>query len=159
VLCFPSRAAFAVSRRTLVASLTAFTLAQLAATAAYAAVPVKTIKAWRDNAPEMLEVTVLSIRKNVETILDNTMQSGGSVTRGDITLVAKIDAVHRTRSDLTVGDEIVIKYRFQRYEPIAPPDGNYGVLLNAEEKATVYLKQVTAKTYELACPVRCLVKR
>lgn len=124
----------------------------------HAAVPTKVIKAWQDNAPEMLEVTALSIRKTSKTMPYNNLQSGGSVTTGDITLTAKIDQVYRTGSNLKSGDEIIIKYKFRWYAPISPPDGNYGIILNSGEKATAYLKQMRGTTYELACQVGCLVR-
>jgi hypothetical protein len=157
--CFSSCALLVGSRRMFVKALVAVALAQLATGPTHAAVPAKVIKAWQDNAPEMLEVTVLSISKTSETSPSDIMGSGGSVTTGDISLTAKIDQVHRTASNLKPGDEIIIKYKFRRYTPIPPPDGNYGVILNSGEKATAYLKQVGGTAYELACDTGCLISR
>jgi len=93
-----------------------------------AAVPASVIKGWRDSAPESVDVTVLSADKN-SAVRPYDAVAGGLVTITNVTLHAKIDVVHRSASKLAPGAEIVVKYLVQHYDPVAPPDGNYGIVL------------------------------
>jgi hypothetical protein len=122
-----------------------------------AAVPANVIKGWQDNAPESLDITVQSVEKN-STARTHDAVPGGSVTTTDVTLHAKIDAVRRSASNLTPGTEIVVRYVVQHYDPVAPPDGNYGVVLSPQDRATAYLKKASDGTFELNCVFGCLVK-
>ena len=122
-----------------------------------AAVPTNVIKGWQDNAPESVDITVQSVEKN-STARAYDAVPGGSITTTDVTLHAKIDVVRRSASNLTPGAEIVVRYVVQHYDPVAPPDGNYGIVLSPQDHATAYLKKVGDGTFELNCVFGCLIK-
>ncbi len=123
----------------------------------YAAVPANVIKGWQDSAPEFVDITVLSVDKN-SAVRPYAAVAGGSVTVTTMTLRAKIDVVHRSASNLTEGAEIVVKYLVQHYDPVAPPDGNYGIVLGPQDRATAYLKKSDENVFNLNCIVGCLIK-
>jgi hypothetical protein len=122
-----------------------------------AAVPMNVIKGWQDNAPESLDITVLSADQTSAVRPYNAIP-GGSVTTTNVTLRAKVDVVRRTASNLATEAEIVVQYVVQHYEPVAPPDGNYGTILGAKDRATAYLKNSHDNVFDLSCIVGCLVK-
>ena len=122
-----------------------------------AAVPANIIKGWQDGAPEALDITVLSVDKSA-SVRPYAAVPGVSVTTTNVTLRAKINVVHRTSSNLVPGAEIVVKYVVQHFDPVAPPDGNYGIILNPQDRATAYLKTSGDNTFDLSCVVGCLVK-
>jgi hypothetical protein len=122
-----------------------------------AAVPANVIKAWQDNAPESVDITVQSVEKTSRARIYDAVP-GGSVTTTNVTLRAKIDVVRRSASNLTPGTEIVVRYVVQHYDPAAPPDGNYGIILSPQDSATAYLKKASDGTFELDCVFGCLVK-
>ena len=123
-----------------------------------AAVPANVIKGWQDSAPEVLDITIISADKN-SSVRPYDAVAGGSVITTNVTLHAKIDVVHRSASNLTQGAEIVVKYLVQRYDPVAPPDGNYGIFLGPQARATAYLKKSSEENvFDLSCIVGCLVK-
>jgi hypothetical protein len=123
----------------------------------HAAVPGNVIKGWQDSAPEFVDVTVLSADKN-SSVRPYAAVAGGSVTITNMILHAKIDVVHRSASKLTPGTEIVVKYLVQHYDPVAPPDGNYGIVLGPQDRATAYLKKSGENVFDLSCIVGCLIK-
>jgi len=124
----------------------------------WAAVPANIIKGWQDSAPEAIDITVLAVDKNA-SVRPYSAVPGGTVTTTNVTLRARIDAVHRTTSNLVPGAEIVVKYVVEHYEPVPPPDGNYGTLLDPQDRATAYLKKSGDQTFDLSCVFGCLVKR
>jgi hypothetical protein len=136
-------------------------LASLAAVAApatvWAAVPTKVIRGWQNSAPEALEISVVSVAESAPETRAMNGTPGGVVTKISVTLVAKVDAVHKSATDLRPGAVIVIKYIVQRSKPLVP-DGDYGVMLDKGERARAYLKPAGDKTFELAGPVGCLEK-
>jgi hypothetical protein len=148
-----------LARSTLTALLLSGTVATLFTneTLVRAAVPANVIKGWQDNAPESMDITVQSVEKSSTARAYNAVP-GGSVTTIDVTLHAKIDVVRRSASDLTPGKEIVVRYVVQHYDPVAPPDGNYGIILSPQDHATAYLKKVSDGSFELNCIFGCLVK-
>jgi hypothetical protein len=122
----------------------------------WAAVPITTIQRWQEAAPEVVGITVLSVDQVSRTLPYHNLRPDGSVTTIDFTLKARVDIVHRTISGLAPGSTIAIQYSARRYEPISPPDGNYGTILQIDGKAKAYLKKRADDTYELSCDVGCL---
>jgi hypothetical protein len=126
--------------------------------AIWAAVPMAVIKSWQDRAPEAVEITVLTANKKSMTRPYNAMRPGGSQTTTYVTLTATVDVVYRTASNLTPGSVILVRYVIQRYKPIPPPDGDYGIILDRQDRAMAYLKKSGESIFDLACDVGCLVK-
>jgi hypothetical protein len=122
----------------------------------WAAVPISTIQRWREAAPDVVGITVLSVDQVSSTRPYVELRPEGAVTTFKLTVNAKIDVVHRTASELVPGATIVIQYSARRYKPVSPPDGNYGVILDMGQKAKAYVKKKAENAYELACDVGCL---
>jgi hypothetical protein len=139
----------------------AICLASLAAVAApatiWAAVPTNVIRGWQNNAPEALEIAVMSVAKGTPETRAMNGTPGGVVTKTSVTLVARVDVVHRSASNLQPGAVIVVKYIVQRSKPRVP-DGDYGLMLNNGERARAYLKPAGDRAFELAGAVGCLEK-
>jgi len=142
-------------------AIVAICLASLAAiaapTAIWAAVPINVIKGWQNSEPEALEITVQSVTQGAPETRPMTGTPDGVVTRTGVTLVAKVDAVHRSASNLQPGAVIVVKFIVQRSNPRVP-DGNIGVVLSKGERARAFLKPTGDKTFGLAGAVGCLEK-
>ena len=123
-----------------------------AAGSIWAAVPLSTVRSWRDSAPEAVNVTALSIDQNSQT---RPSGDGGSVTTTLVALTARVDVIHRTVSGLVPGAVIVVRYSLSVQRPPVPGI-QQDIVLNIGEKAVAYLKQANEKTYILACAFGCL---
>jgi hypothetical protein len=125
-----------------------------------AAVPSDTIKRWQEEAPDVVEFTVLWIDETSAIRPWPGMEGRrGSLRTTNVALTAKADAVRWTSSNLEQGAIIIVHYAVRRYAPPpAPPDGDLGVSLEIGDRAVAYLKMTGERTYELSCDVGCLVK-
>jgi hypothetical protein len=122
-----------------------------------AAVPVSVIEGWQKAASEVVTFTVVALDETSKSRLIERSGPAHSVTDTNVILTVKVDSVQRTASGLAPGASIVLRYAVRRYEPVAPPDGNFGVILRVGDKATAYLKKGAAGNLELAGPVGCLI--
>jgi hypothetical protein len=120
-----------------------------------AAVPEDTMRAWRDKAPEALDVTVLSSDQASTTNVRRDRTPASTVTTAIVTLNARVDYVRRTASGVMKDSMIVVRYQVTREDPPVPGvTGNRALLTG--EKATVYLKNMGANDFVPACEA-CLV--
>jgi hypothetical protein len=147
-------------RKFLVALCLVAGVAWAAIASSRAAVPSDTVKRWQDEAPDVVELTVLSIDETAAIRPWPGMEGRrGSVRTTNVTLTAKVDAVRRTSSNLEQSALIVVHYVMRRYAPPpGPPDGDLGVSLEIGDRVVAYLKMTGERTYELSCDVGCLVK-
>ena len=122
-----------------------------------AAVPTTTIQSWRDSATDVVSFTVLSVDLNMSS--KPYGGPNGSVTKYDITLTARVDAVDRSVNSLTPQTTIIVHYVDHYTDPAPILDGGYGnPILKIHEKAKAYLKKKDGNTFELANPIMCLEK-
>jgi hypothetical protein len=118
-----------------------------------AAVPEDTMRAWRDKAPEALDVTVLSSDQASTTNVRRDRTPPSTVTTAIVTLNARVDYVRRTASGVMKDSMIVVRYQVTREDPPVPGvTGNRALLTG--EKATVYLKNMGANDFVPACEAR-----
>jgi hypothetical protein len=133
-------------------ALTVMSILVATAGAIWAAVPVSQIRLWQSSAPEAVDVTVLAIQRSSAT---HPIGNGGSATTTDVTLTANVDFVRRTVSGLAPGSVIVVRYSIVRQLP-PMPGIQQDIIPNVGERAVVYLKQTSEKTYILACAFGCV---
>jgi hypothetical protein len=126
-----------LSRRAAAVCLAAVCVA--AVSAANAAVPLKTIKAWQDSAPEALDITVVLVSEETES-KPVAAHPGCTTSTRKLTVTARVDAVRRTAGGLTPGQVVVFRHSVIRTGPCALPGGSFGALLSGGDRATVYLR-------------------
>lgn len=108
-------------------------------TTAGAAVAQSTITRWQDNAPEALDITVVSVTESNES---QPISGSPSCTRTltTQTVTARVDVVHRSASRLQPGNVIVFVHSIVSVWPCAIPGGHFGQALNAGDRAAAYLR-------------------
>ena len=114
-----------------------------AAGTANAAVPLKTTKAWQDSAPEALDITVVSVSEETES-KPVAAHPGCTTSTRKLTVTARVDAVRRSASGLKPGEVVVFRHTVIRTWPCAIPGGSFGAMVNAGDRATVYLRPAEA---------------
>jgi hypothetical protein len=136
-------------------SLSAFSLiaacVAVAGGSIWAAVPLSTIRAMQDAAPEALAITATHVDKVSTTRRDNAQ----TITTTDVTLTAKVDQVRRTASGLVAGSMIVVRYAVTHQDP-PMPGPQQDLILNPGEKAVAYLKRDNDNTFRCAAAPGCL---
>ena len=120
----------------------------------WAAVPLSTIRAMQDAAPEAVNITAIRVDKTSATRHVNAQLV---TTTTDVILTAKVDAVRRTTSGLTPGSEIVVRYEITHTEPPIPSP-QQDIILNQGDKAVAYLKHKNENNFTCAARPGCLQK-
>jgi hypothetical protein len=119
----------------------------------WAAVPLSTIRAMQDAAPEAVNITAIQVDKTLATRRENAQ----SVTTTDVILTAKVDLVRRTASGLLAGAVIVVRYQVTSHDP-PMPGPQQDMILYPGNKAVAYLKRENENNFACAAAPGCLEK-